>query len=612
MSCGAEGGWGVRVYKKGRKRTHSSSRLSKPAGRSWNATRQTSPKSAGIFLKTMHHFLVQFCWLLFYALTCSSQEPPMDGPTDFKDVNYRTDVCDRQQQLFEGKIELRDALRGLDLSVYITKSTDLTWERVLFSLTEQQTIPKKRPGLVAVLLDELARRAKFSWRNSFVASSDSLETSTSNTNNNNTWTDLLLWSSERFDISANYWIHSNERRALGVSFPEFWYDDSIILISTRSENIELMSFLRPFDSLVWIIIGVSIILTGLLYIFLERFEEQADEGALDSISSIFLSAMTMTGHFKFMVSTRNLYFILVADKTIFPHLFLFIITFFGQPNSHAARVLSFSWSFCALILSSAYTANLVTFLVTPDVPNHKSLENVIRLEKTMCVRKNTQHDTFLTRKYPIFAEPEKGMVLRKNSNDELLKGILDGDCEFGLIEESTFHLYQRTTHNCKLLKVGESIKAIRAGFATKMDSGTFCTSLISYVLDLHLLEMKKDGFFDDAWDRTLDQQGVKKCSSDKKPSFFESEDDTSGDPLEIRDMWGIFVLHAVVSLASLFLTPLCCNLFHKDRREALASYARGEGQISIWRLDFSSPCRSSSPGRDSIWVTTSSQAVQHT
>ena len=227
----------------------------------------------------------------------------------------------------------------------------------------------------------------------------------------------------------------------------------------------------------------------------------------------------------------------------------------------------------------------------------------------MCVSKNTHHDTFLTRKYPIFAEPKKGMVLWKNSNDELLKGILDGDCEVGLIGESTFHLYQRITHkNCKLIKVGESLKATRAGFATKMDSGIFCMSLISYVLDLHLLEMKDDGFFHDTWDRTLDQQGDNKCSSDKKPSFFEWEDDTLGDPLEIRDMWGIFNLHAMASLASLFLTPLCCNLFHKDRQEPLASYADREGQISIWRLDFSSPCRSLSPGRDSIWVTT----VQHT
>ena len=48
------------------------------------------------------------------------------------------------------------------------------------------------PGIQAVLMDELARRAGFTWRDSFGVYVDPI--------NNETWTELLDWATDSFVV----------------------------------------------------------------------------------------------------------------------------------------------------------------------------------------------------------------------------------------------------------------------------------------------------------------------------------------------------------------------------------------------------------------------------
>ena len=213
-------------------------------------------------------------------------------------ANFRTNICERQTQYNNNEIQLRDALQGLDLSVYITNYAG-TATHDMFALTEQGRILKNAPGLMAVFLDELGSRAGFKWRNSF-GSSGLLDDS----DGNRSYNDLLHWTTNSFDISAANWNRSNERRELGVSFfPDFWYDDSVVLIARTKEKLDLSNFLKPFDTVVWIMIALSIVLTGILYNFLERLGGQgsADERQPDSMAALFLASITFTGHFEFKV-----------------------------------------------------------------------------------------------------------------------------------------------------------------------------------------------------------------------------------------------------------------------------------------------------------------------
>jgi len=68
-------------------------------------------------------------------------------------------------------------------------------------------------------------------------------------------------------------------------------------------------------------------LTGLAYFLLERLNTESDERQLEKepLTAIFLSSITFTNHFEF------------------------------KPQTHPARLLSFSWTLWALIIASAYT-----------------------------------------------------------------------------------------------------------------------------------------------------------------------------------------------------------------------------------------------------------------
>lgn len=206
-------------------------------------------------------FLRLLCWsLLLLIPAASAQEAPFVKVAKFSKntTTQRTDVCARQRQLYRGDVLLKDALQGLELTVAITNYEGVPNEKFFFELGGDGKIKAKDPGLFVIILDEVARRARFQWRNSFAA----IPPLDSAVDGNNTWTDLLKWEVENFDIAADYWGRSTARMALGIAFPKGWYDGSVILSWSSSGNEtsddKLWSFLRPFDGAVWIAILAAI------------------------------------------------------------------------------------------------------------------------------------------------------------------------------------------------------------------------------------------------------------------------------------------------------------------------------------------------------------------
>jgi hypothetical protein len=125
---------------------------------------------------------------------------------------FRTNVCDRQDEVMMGNVTLSQALVGLDLTVAITNYPSPNEDR-LFTLDRTTgAIKENDPGLFVILLDEVAKRAGFEWRNSYAA----IDPLNADVNGNKTWTDMLQWEVTNFDIAADYWGRSQERMALGV------------------------------------------------------------------------------------------------------------------------------------------------------------------------------------------------------------------------------------------------------------------------------------------------------------------------------------------------------------------------------------------------------------
>ena len=120
-------------------------------------------------------------------------------------------------------------------------------------------------------MDELARRGNFEWRNSFGTSVAPY--------GNHTWTDLLAWGVETYDMNIDWWAQNVDRMNMGVAFLEEWYDSSIILIrrkpeETVSNDINFWNWLKPYDGTVWALTIITIILSAVVYQWLEYLSKE--------------------------------------------------------------------------------------------------------------------------------------------------------------------------------------------------------------------------------------------------------------------------------------------------------------------------------------------------
>ena len=195
--------------------------------------RRKSPQALALFL-----FL---CAVLRPAESIGSEKAQYPQPT-YEEVmalrrensialiqqdTYRQDMCERYDMVRLGNITLRDALQGLELRPLMRVGD-------FFRYTDEDGINPIDPGLLAVMMDELGRRAGFTWRNSFgvvhklpeAPLVENFEESSGNSMAPNltreataeiTFSDLLIWSTETYDISINWWDQTLERLERGAS-----------------------------------------------------------------------------------------------------------------------------------------------------------------------------------------------------------------------------------------------------------------------------------------------------------------------------------------------------------------------------------------------------------
>ena len=326
----------------------------------------------------------------------------------------------------------------------------------------------------------------------------------------------------------------------GVAFPEGWYDSSLVMverIDPDEQDVNMWSFLTPFQTPVWIMIVVAIVATGIMYWMLERLNRESDTAQLERkpITTIFLSALTFMGHFDF------------------------------SPGTHAARVLALSYTFFTLLVVSSYTANLASFLVARQTPNFsvKSLSQAVRFDVPVCVQASSNQDELLVEMHPGIK------LVRKRFEGEVFEGVKNGECRIAVTPVNTYEVYVRTNtvnKDCSLKSDKSVITILGAGIATAIDTGTYCTSLIDNVIDLHMTQMKADGFIEQAWNTHLSRIGDSSCLAEES-SVTEQQlkgGDSDNAPLSLAEMAGIFICHAILSILALAVSLVRFFLVKKE------------------------------------------------
>jgi len=361
--------------------------------------------------------------------------------------SFRQNVCDRYLQFSRGQVELRYALEGLQLHTAAGKSQFFRTQGDNSLYHEDTAIDPKNPGLLAVLLDELAFRGRFTWRDAFAVYDGPGDKS---------WTELLCWTIENFDVSADWWVESLGRLKAGGMFPHGWCRSDFILVAATTEEdeettqkINMWGFLAPFEPAVWLLIVITLLASAGVCQFLE-FIGHPDHRA------------------KFSRNTYN-----TLGNSIFHSVLVFTQHFQFKPKTPEARMFSASLAVWALLISSAYTANLASFFISDNKPQDAivSIEDVIRAGLPICVFDTTAPAEYVQQNHP------KAFLVKFDNEVELYNGVNTGECAVAVTTYASFQEYslvKSTNAECTLKWVGRIIEPRSASFATLADSATLC------------------------------------------------------------------------------------------------------------------------------------------
>jgi len=448
-------------------------------------------------------------------------------------TSHRQSVCDLQAQIFNGTLKLRDALEGFQLRPMLIESDISSF----FLPPGTEVLPTEKAGIIIYILDALAERAGFTWRQSYGIAD--LATAPSNS----TFDDLLEWSAEMYDISANLWLQSVGRLNRGVSFPEGWLDSSIVLVGEKPKSeskLSMWSFLEPFSAGVWCLIIATTLLSSLTYWWMEWYNEGSDEQELSKkpAENLFFAAISFTGDIRY------------------------------EPSTNYARLFVFSLAFFYLLIGSAYTANLASFLVVQNspAPTVEGVADAVRQGKLICTVGGTETVTLLKAEHPGIR-----LVLTE-SEEDAYAGVKAGDCDFvatGLQTWTRISYNADVNGDCGFTWVGRVFKFLSGGFSVKADSGILCSSLIRDVLNLHMLEMIEEKQLEELWDREYQERATINC--DAVVGTSSSSDDGDETQLGVEDMAGIFIVHWGLVVIAIVMAAFSQRAFCMKGSEATPS-----------------------------------------
>jgi len=328
----------------------------------------------------------------------------------------------------------------------------------------------------------------------------------------------LHWSIETYDISIAWWAESLERKERDVGFMKPWYDADIVMVTKKERKVDLLSWMEPFHTNVWIAIAVTIVSSGVVYWILKLLDPDTDESKVkkNPSSSIFLTSIAFTSQFDF------------------------------HPLTHAGRIFAFSLSLWSLLITNSYVANLTSFLIVEHQQEY-TMNFIVENNRPVCVRNTSQQDTAMQKLYPTMLRVPKNNIL------QVYQGVLDGDCFAGITTVSDWNENENKgeiNKDCRLKLSGHVIERHDAGFATLADSGDKCTSLIRDVLGYHLLHIEKDNpaerFLTNAWEKHYKRDSNQDCSGTAEGSTAEQ--------LDVQHVSGIFFIHAVLTALTLCMS----------------------------------------------------------
>ncbi|XP_073456008.1 glutamate receptor ionotropic, NMDA 1 isoform X2 [Aquarana catesbeiana] len=410
------------------------------------------------------------------------------------------------------------------------------------------TIPQCCYGFCIDLLLKLAKEMNFNYEFHLVADGKFGTQERVNNSNKKEWNGMMgeLLSGQADMIVAPLTINNERAQYIEFSKP-FKYQGLTILVKKEIPRSTLDSFMQPFQSTLWLLVGLSVHVVAVMLYLLDRFSpfgrfkvntEEEEEDALTLSSAMWFSwgVLLNSG---------------IGE---------------GAPRSFSARILGMVWAGFAMIIVASYTANLAAFLVLDRPEERITGINDPRLRNPSdkfiyATVKQSSVDIYFRRQVELSTMYRHMEKHNYESAAEAIQAVRDNKLHAFIWDSAVLEF--EASQKCDLVTTGELF--FRSGFGIGMRKDSPWKQNVS----LNILKSHENGFMED-----LDKTWVR----------YQECDSRSNAPatLTFENMAGVFMLVAGGIVAGIFLIFIeIAYKRHKDARRKQMQLAFAA--VNVWR-----------------------------
>ncbi|KAM3910848.1 glutamate receptor ionotropic, NMDA 1 isoform 5-T6 [Leptodactylus fuscus] len=410
------------------------------------------------------------------------------------------------------------------------------------------TVPQCCYGFCIDLLLKLAKEMNFNYEFHLVADGKFGTQERVNNSNKKEWNGMMgeLLSGQADMIVAPLTINNERAQYIEFSKP-FKYQGLTILVKKEIPRSTLDSFMQPFQSTLWLLVGLSVHVVAVMLYLLDRFSpfgrfkvntEEEEEDALTLSSAMWFSwgVLLNSG---------------IGE---------------GAPRSFSARILGMVWAGFAMIIVASYTANLAAFLVLDRPEERITGINDPRLRNPSdkfiyATVKQSSVDIYFRRQVELSTMYRHMEKHNYESAAEAIQAVRDNKLHAFIWDSAVLEF--EASQKCDLVTTGELF--FRSGFGIGMRKDSPWKQNVS----LNILKSHENGFMED-----LDKTWVR----------YQECDSRSNAPatLTFENMAGVFMLVAGGIVAGIFLIFIeIAYKRHKDARRKQMQLAFAA--VNVWR-----------------------------
>ncbi|KAF5832688.1 hypothetical protein DUNSADRAFT_11369 [Dunaliella salina] len=313
---------------------------------------------------------------------------------------------------------------------------------------------------------------------------------------NETWDDVLFTQGREMDIMCTWWGETSKRKNRNMAYTYPILDQSMILATPVPKRVQqtfeeqFWVFLQPFSQGLWLTLLFGNLVTAIMVFVLDRYimlDAWTNSKAERRMSETYYPVSGgMLNWCKYaLVNISNFFYQgWVLGTSQIP---------FRFPRNPWIKIYLMSWTSVLIVLTSAYTAQLTSFLLIDSRPvdSIDSMDDVINSGLPVCAVDNIPH----VKNFFLNSAPSVPVVSIPTV-DKAFPGIRNQECAAALAGKSEIQLLLAENRQCDMRIVGKSQKDLNGGYPGDTSN---CGSFVILVIGGLVQQIAQEGLLEDLW-----------------------------------------------------------------------------------------------------------------